>query len=346
MHSIAQIFRPSLPPLVVAEVAQSHDGSLGLAHAFIDVAARCGAGAIKFQTHIAHEESSRAEPWRVRFSRQDASRYAYWQRMEFSSEQWAGLKEHADELGLVFLSSPFSIAAVTLLHALGMPAWKIASGEVTNPFLMDAVIETGKPVLLSSGMSRWDELDRAVARVKSAGVSLAVLQCTTAYPCPPEKVGINILGELASRYAVPVGLSDHSGTIYPSLAATCHGARVLEVHLTLSRDMFGPDVPASLTPDELTQLTRGVSWMHSMLASPVDKDLAAGALMDVRSMFGRSLVVARALPAGHVVARSDLSDRKPGIGIPVERWQEVVGLRTTQALDAGTFILPEHLESR
>src|SRR5690606_972654 len=132
---------------------QAHDGSLGLAHAFIDAIAKTGADAVKFQTHIAHAESSPEEPWRVKFSRQDNSRYDYWKRMECSEEQWAGLKSHAEELGLVFLSSPFSLEAVDLLERLQIQAWKIASGEVSNVLLLDRILRTHKPVLLSSGMS-------------------------------------------------------------------------------------------------------------------------------------------------------------------------------------------------
>lgn len=142
------------PVMIVGEVAQAHDGSLGTAHAFIDAIADSGAQAVKFQTHIAAAESSPQEPFRVKFSRQDATRYDYWKRMEFTPEGWAGLAEHARERGLVFLSSPFSVEAVDLLEKIGMPAWKIASGETGNPLLLERIYHTGKPVILSTGMSR------------------------------------------------------------------------------------------------------------------------------------------------------------------------------------------------
>ena len=129
--------------LVIAEVAQSHDGSLGIAHAFVDAAARAGAGAVKFQTHLAAAESTPAEPWRVPFSPQDETRYDYWKRMEFSEAQWEGLAAHAADAGLLFMSSPFSVEAVELLHRVGMPVWKVASGEVGNVELLEAMIATG-----------------------------------------------------------------------------------------------------------------------------------------------------------------------------------------------------------
>src|ERR1051326_9214643 len=135
--------------LIIGEVALTHDGSLGMAHAFIDAIANAGADAVKFQTHIAAAESSPAEPWRVRFSYQDATRFDYWKRMEFTEAQWAGLRDHAREKSLKFLSSPFSVEAVELLKRVGVEAWKIASGEFNNTQMLDCILETGLPVLLS-----------------------------------------------------------------------------------------------------------------------------------------------------------------------------------------------------
>ena len=177
-----------------------------------------------------------------------------------------------NERGLIFLSSPFSVAAVELLERGGMPAWKIASGEANNYPLLERMAQTGQPILLSSGMSPWSEIDATVQHIKKLNAPLALFQCTTAYPCPPERIGLNVMTELAERYEVPVGLSDHSGTIYPSLAAVTLGASMIEVHVTLSREMFGPDVPASVTTAELKQLVEGVHFIESMLANPVDKD--------------------------------------------------------------------------
>lgn len=344
MASVERIFNGASPPFVIAEVAQSHDGSLGQAHAFIDVAARSKADAIKFQTHLADEESSPLEPWRVRFSQQDSSRYEYWKRMEFSVEAWEGLYRHAADAGLVFLSSPFSLAAVQLLDRLGMQAWKVASGEVTNPFLMEAILDTKKPVLLSSGMSSWAELDASVATIRSARSRLCVLQCTTAYPCPPERVGLNVVPAIAERYGCPAGLSDHSGTIFPGLAAVSLGARAIEVHLTLSRDMFGPDVPASLTPDELASLTRGAEFIWNSLTHPIDKDALSSEFTSLRSTFGRSLVASRDLEAGHSITREDLMDRKPGTGIPVAEYRAWLGRPLKRSVRRGEFLKPDDFE--
>jgi N,N'-diacetyllegionaminate synthase len=252
--------------LVIGEVALTHDGSVNLAHAFIDAIADAGADAVKFQTHIAAAESTPAEQFRIQFSHVDATRYDYWKRMEFSEEEWRGLAEHCRRRQVLFMSSPFSIEAVDLLERIGQPVWKIASGETSNVLLLDRVLDTKSPVLLSTGMSPLSEIDAAVQRFKSRGVPVGVFQCTTAYPCPPEKIGLNLLQTYRERYGCWVGLSDHSATIYPGLAGAAMGMDMLEVHVALSREMFGPDVVASVTTSELKQLIEGIRFIERMRA--------------------------------------------------------------------------------
>ena len=329
---------------IIGEVGLAHDGSLGFAHAFIDEVARAGADAVKFQTHIAEAESTPAEPFRVAFSRKDVTRYEYWKRLEFSEAEWQGLADHARERGLLFLSSPFSREAVHMLARVGMPMWKVGSGEVGNLPLLDTMAATRQPILLSSGMSDLSELDAAVERVQAAGVPLAVLQCTTAYPCPPERIGLNMLQVLRDRYRCFVGLSDHSGTVYPGIAAAALGADVLEVHVTMSRGMFGPDVPASVTMEELRTLVDGVRFVERMRANPVDKDAAAREVAPLRDVFTKSLVAEGALPVGTVLAESHVGMKKPGTGIPANRLSSVVGRRLRRALRADDQIRFDDLE--
>ena len=331
--------------IVIGEVAQAHDGSLGIAHAHIDAIAGAGADAVKFQTHIAAAESTPGEPWRVRFSHEDDTRYDYWRRMEFEPEQWAGLRDHAADRGLQFLSSPFSLEAVELLERVGVAAWKIASGETSNPLLLDRITAGGLPILLSTGMSPWAEIDAAVERVRDrTQAPLAVLQCTSAYPTEPEDLGLNVLAELRDRYGCDAGLSDHSGTIFPSLAATALGARVVEVHVALSRQMFGPDVPASVTSEELGELVRGVRMIDRALRSPVDKDAMAERLAGTRALFTRSVVASRDLSSGTVLAGDDLAAKKPGGGLGPERLGELVGRRLRSAVAADEPLAEEHLQ--
>lgn len=330
------------PCFVVAEVAQAHDGSLGTAHAYIDAAAGAGADAVKFQTHLAAAESTPGEQFRVKFSRQDASRYDYWKRMEFTEPQWVGLKEHCDERGLVFLSSPFSTEAVDLLERVGVPAWKVGAGEVNNLPMLERLRATGKPVILSSGMSSWAELDAAVEAVGKS--SCAVLQCTTSYPCPPEKIGLNVLAQLKARYGVPVGLSDHSGTIFAGLAAVALGCDVLEVHQVLSRESFGPDVTSSVTTKELKQLLSGIRFIEKANANPIDKDAQAATMVELKHLFGKSLVAACPLAAGTKLSEADLVLKKPGTGIPAAKLKETIGRRLTRAIAADVLLKEDDLE--
>jgi N-acetylneuraminate synthase len=330
--------------LIVGEVAQAHDGSLGLAHAFIDAIADAGADAVKFQTHIAAAESTPGEPWRVAFSRQDATRYEYWKRMEFTEEGWHGLAKHAADRGMLFLSSPFSPEAVELLTRVGVAAWKVASGEVGNSAMLDLMAATGLPMLVSTGMSALAEIDSAVACVRARGLPLAVMQCTSAYPSPPEKIGLNVIPMFRDRYGCAVGLSDHSGTIYPGLAAATIGIDVLEVHVTLSREMFGPDVKSSVTSAELRQLVEGVRFIEAMRTHPVQKDAMAAELAPLRMLFTKSVVVRRDLPAGVELLAEHLAAKKPGTGIPAARLRDVVGSRLARAVRADHVLLETDLE--
>ncbi len=333
------------PCTVIAEIAQAHDGSLGMAHAYIDAAAAAGADAVKFQTHIADAESTPAEPWRVKFSRQDETRFDYWRRMEFSEEQWHGLKTHADERGILFLSSPFSMQACELLGRVGVAGWKVASGEITNTPMLDWMAQTGQPVIVSTGMSGWDEIDQAAGIFSAASCDLAVLQCTTQYPSPPEAIGLNALAEIRERYGCASGLSDHSGTIYPSIAAATLGAQVLEVHITLSRQMFGPDVVASITPAELSSLVEGVRFVERMKAHPVDKATIDPALKANRKIFLKSVVATCDLPAGTVLQAGHLTAKKPGLGIPAAKLTSLIGKRLTRPVASNAFLQEDDLES-
>ena len=335
---------PGAPAFVIAEIAQAHDGSLGLAHAFIDAAAECGADAVKFQTHIAREESTLDEPFRVKFSRQDETRFAYWKRMEFTREQWSELAIHAEGKGLVFLSSPFSLAAVAMLADIGMAAWKIASGELGSLALQEAMIATGAPLLVSSGMSSWSEIDELAKKLTHCGSHFAVLQCTSQYPTPLSDVGLNVIDEMRQRYGRPVGLSDHSGLVFPALAAMARGANVVELHLTLDRRMFGPDVPASLTVPELRLVCEARDAIFTMDSHPVDKNEMADKLVALRDMFQRSLALREAYGAGTVLTAEMLAVKKPGTGIPEGRLQDVIGRKLAKPVDPERLLAWSDLE--
>lgn len=310
---------------LIAEIAQAHEGSLGLAHSYIDALAETGVDSVKFQTHIASAESSEFEPFRVKFSYADATRYDYWKRMEFTPEQWAGLKQHCEDKGLEFISSPFSNAAVELLEKLGVKRYKIGSGEVNNHLMLGVIGQTGKPVLLSSGMSSLQELDAAVALLRPYGNPITLLQCTTAYPTSPQEWGLNVLALLKERYQLPIGFSDHSGDIYACLAALSLGAEVLEFHAVFDQRMFGPDATASLTMEQIKKLVCGVRQIEKALFTPVDKNTNEQ-FQPLKQIFEKSLALNKDLPAGYMLSVSDLEAKKPkGYGIPADQFREVLG---------------------
>jgi N-acetylneuraminate synthase len=220
----------------------------------------------------------------------------------------------------------------------------VASGEVSNLPLFRQLCATGLPFLVSSGMSSYAELDAAVAELQRARLPAAVMQCTSAYPCPPEQVGLNLMDDFRARYGLPVGLSDHSGTIWPGVSAAVMGASVLEVHVALSREMFGPNVPASVTSAELRQMVEGIRFIEAMNRAPVDKDAAAARLEPLRRLFTKSIVARVPVPQGTVLQRDHLALKKPGTGMPGARLDELLGRRLLRPLAADEFLTEDHLE--
>lgn len=323
---------------IMAEVGQAHDGSLGILHSYIDSVAQTGVDAIKFQTHIAEAESSAHEPFRIKFSYEDLTRYDYWKRMSFSLSQWQEIKSHCDDLGLEFVSSPFSLAAVELLEKIGVRRYKIGSGEVTNSLMLDVIASTGKEIIISTGMSSFSEIDSAVERIRRNSSNISIMQCTTKYPTGPTDIGLNVMAELKARYQVPVGLSDHSGTIFPSLAAVSVGAELVEAHVVFDRRMFGPDSSSSLTIDEFAILTRGVRDISIMRSNPIDKN-NNGKYEELKSIFEKSLAVNKDLKRGDVIRIEDLESKKPGsFGIPASQYELVVGRVLANDLNQWDFI--------
>jgi N-acetylneuraminate synthase len=315
---------------IIAEVGSVHDGSFGNAVKLIEAAAACGADVVKFQTHIAEAETLVDAPMPPYFKGEP--RHAYFRRTGFTPEQWKQLRAACERCGVGFLSSPFSLEAVDLLEEVGAETYKVPSGEVSNLPLLERLAATGKPVLLSSGMSNWAELDAAVTALKRGG-PLTILQCASAYPCPPEQVGLNVLAEMRARYGVPVGLSDHTRGPAAAFASAALGATVIEKHFAYSRLMYGSDAANAMEPDEFSAMAQGLRDIWAMLAHPVDKDDIA-AFADMKRIFEKSVVTAGAVAEGHALTQADLAFKKPGDGIPAARWRELIGRRLRRAAPA------------
>jgi N,N'-diacetyllegionaminate synthase len=323
--------------MLIAEIGQAHDGSLGIAHSYIDALANTGIDAIKWQTHIAEAESSLEEPFRVNFSYEDSTRFDYWKRMEFTKKQWAGLKIHCEQVGLEFISSPFSNAAVDLLEDIGVQRYKVGSGEINNLLLLERIAQTGKPVIISSGMSSFDELDESF-NFLSTRVEVSIMQCFTAYPTKPKQWGLDAISQMKHRYQTEIGFSDHSGDITACIAATALGADFLEFHVVFDKQIFGPDAIASLTINEVKQLANSVKDIRESLLSPATKCVPDN-LIEVKKMFGKSLAVNKALRKGHKLKFSDLEAKKPSEkGIAANKFEFVIGKVLQRDLPAWSFL--------
>ena len=333
-----------LPCFIICEIGQAHDGSLGIAHSMIDAAADAGSNAVKFQTHIAAEESTYDEQFRVLFSYEDKTRFDYWRRMEFTQLQWEELAKHAEARGLVFISSPFSIAAVELLEQIGVKLWKIGSGEIMNTDLLERVLETNLPIIASTGLYAWDDIKLFSDRVQKSNVELALLQCTSSYPCSLEEIGLNNMSVIKNRFGCITGLSDHSGKLSPSLYAIAQGAQVVEVHCTFDRKMFGPDSSSSLTFEELSQLAVFRDEFFILRNHPVDKEKSALSRAHTKSLFSRSIALKNDMCKGETLKLEHLSLKKPGSGLKPKDIDALIGKRLKRDVSCLYLLQEDDLE--
>ena len=332
MKSLISYFNSSLefkseniPCFVIAEIAQAHEGSLGLAHSFIDAVATTGANAIKFQTHIAAAESTKDENFRLNIFPQDKTRFAYWKRMEFTFEEWAELAKHAKEKNLIFMSSPFSIEAFNLLNKIGVEGWKIGSGEVFTEELLKIILSTKKPLLMSTGMSNQKEVEKLVKLIKNEGSYYALMQCTSKYPTDLTEVGLNVMHEFKKKYKCPIGLSDHSGTVFPGLAAMAQGANFLELHVTFDKKMFGPDTSSSILIDELKLICQARDAFNILANNPINKNEFSEKLKDTKNLFTKSLSLINNQKKNTIIEEDMLTLKKPGTGIKFSEKKYVLG---------------------
>lgn len=308
--------------MIIAEVGSVHDGSFGNAKKLIELAAKCGATAVKFQTHIASAETLKNAPMPNYFKGED--RYSYFNRTGFSKEQWLALAKHAKENNIKFLSSPFSIEAVDLLEDIGVSIYKIPSGEVTNIPMLEHIANTGKMVLLSSGMSSWQELDLAVKTLTKNNKNVVLMQCSSVYPCPTEQVGLNVMLEMKKKYNLPVGFSDHTLGSAASVAAAALGAVAIEKHITFSKDMYGSDAKHSMEPDEFKKLCKDLREVWNIIDNPVDKtDIIK--YKQMKTIFEKSIVAKQSLQKGTIIEKNHFAFKKPGDGIRADRYKEFIG---------------------
>lgn len=333
------------PTFVIAEAGVNHNGSLELARQLVDAAGGAGADAVKFQTFRAERLVSRTAP-KAEYQRErtDAmeSQLDMLLRLELPPEAHRELHSYCQQRGIIFLSTPFDTASADLLDELKVPAFKIGSGEITNWPLLEYVARKGKPVILSTGMSYLSEVDEAVRVIQRAGCGeLILLHCVSTYPADPADANLRVIATMAAAFGVPVGYSDHTLGIEVALAAAALGACVIEKHFTVDRNLPGPDQRASLEPDELTVLVRGIRTVEAALGDGRKEPVAGEA--NTMAVARRSLVAARDLLSGTVLTEELIAVRRPGSGLPPAMRSCLVGRTVRTAVPAGSLLRLEML---
>jgi N,N'-diacetyllegionaminate synthase len=332
---------------IIAEIGLSHEGSLGIAISSARACIENGADIIKYQAHFPEYESSSDEKFRVQFAVQDETRWDYWKRTSFSLKEWRQLKSAVEEFGGKFSVSIFSRYALDFFLDLHVDVLKLGSGDLTNAELFESLTDYSGILILSSGMATWSEIRSAANWLKSSNCSeeSAVLQCTSMYPTPLEYTGINVMGRITHELGVYSGLSDHSQGLSASICAVVAGARYLERHVTLSPYMYGPDIKASISLEELNIL-RNFRDDIGLVSMDIDKDaLALKELREMRDLFGRSLGVNRPLAAGEFIEYSDFCLRKPGGGFNWSDRRRLVRRPLVKPCSIEELLSEEHFET-
>jgi N,N'-diacetyllegionaminate synthase len=336
---------PGQPCFVIAEAGVNHNGDLATAQELVRQARLAGADCVKFQTFKAERVAAGTAPkaaYQLRSTNPAESQFAMLRKLELSEGDHRVLLAQCRDEGIVFLSTPYSVADAELLHALDVPGFKIASGQLIELPFLAALARFNRPVILSTGMATLAEVTEAVATLRRHGnTQLVVLQCTTNYPSRIADTNLRAMMTMAQATGAFTGYSDHTEGITACLAAVALGACVIEKHFTLDRNLPGPDHRCSSEPAELAALVRGIRDVEISLGDgvkrPAETELAN--LTGVR----RSIATARDLPAGHMLGERDLQFLRPASGLPPHDWDRVVGRRTTTALTGGTLLAWEHL---
>lgn len=336
------------PVFVIAEAGVNHDGDLARALALCDAALAAGADAVKFQTFRAEDLVVPGAPTAEYQKRQTGAQdqFAMLRQLELSPQQHERIRDHCNAIGIEFFSTPFSVAAVDLLVALGVRRLKLPSGELTHRALVEHACATGLPVLLSTGMATLAEVQETLSWARAVRGTLAgitVLHCTSAYPAPDTALNLRAIATMREALGLPVGYSDHSTGIEAALAAVSLGATVIEKHLTLDRTLPGPDHAASLEPAEFAAMVQGIRRITPMLGDglkvprPEEQDAARVAR--------RSIVAAVDIPAGAKLQPAMLACRRPATGIPPGDWDRVVGGTARAAIAAGSVLQWDQVEA-
>ena len=331
---------------IIAEAGVNHNGDMQLARQLIDAAAEAGADAVKFQTFKAERLASAQTPkceYQKRASGPSESQLDMLRRLELPQAQHKTLMQHCRKRGIQFLSTPFEEESAKFLHKLGVPLFKIPSGEITNLPYLEYVARFGRPMIVSTGMSSLGEVEAAVHAIQTAGnQNIALLHCVSNYPAGPENVNLRAMHTMQQAFGLPVGYSDHTMGLEVALAAVALGAQIIEKHFTLDRNLTGPDHAASLEPNELKALVYGIRSIELALGNGLK--VARSSESDTLAVIRKSLVAKRRIPAGKLLTSDMIAIRRPGTGLAPALRPYVIGRKAKDDIPAGEVIRLEMLQ--
>ncbi len=316
---------------IIAEAGVNHNGSFELACRLVDAAKTAGVDCIKFQTfkskNLVSHNAQKAEYQKGTTG--DGSQVDMLKKLELSYDEFLSLKDYCDKVGIRFLSTPFDFDSIEFLNSIDMPFWKIPSGEITNlPYLL-ALAKTGKPVVMSTGMSEMAEIEAAIKVLQENGTKeIQLLHCNTEYPTPFKDVNLKAMKTMRDAFGLEVGYSDHTKGIEVPVAAVALGATIIEKHFTLDRNMEGPDHKASLEPDELASMVMSIRHIENALGSG-DKTPSPSEKKNI-AVARKSIVAKKAIKIGEVLTEEIITVKRPGTGISPMKWFDVIGTKAVR----------------
>ena len=318
--------------LIIAEAGVNHNGSIELAKKLIEEAKIAGADIIKFQTinldNLVTKNAKKAD-YQISNTNNNESQFEMLKKIILNYDSFIELKDYCDEIGITFLSTPFDLDSIDFLNKFNMPFWKIPSGEITNyPYLVK-IAETGKDIVMSTGMSEINDIEETIKVLRENGCGkISLLHCNTEYPTPYEDVNLKAMLILKEKFNVEIGYSDHTRGIEVPIAAVAMGATIIEKHFTLDRNMEGPDHKASLEPNELKQMVQSIRNIEKAIGDGIKK--VSNSERKNIEIARKSIVAKCNIARGEKFTIDNITIKRPGNGISPMRWNEVLGKKATK----------------
>ena len=322
---------------IIAEIAQSHKGSIFLAKKMIKLCADAGVDYVKFQAHYPKYESTLDEKFRKGYRFKEKNRIEYWKKFEFTKNEWVELINCCKKNKVNFLCSPFSIYSFKLLRSLGLRTWKIGSGEFFSEDLLNEIIKKKDKVILSTGLSKINEIKEKIKLLKKEKIDFTLMQCTTQYPSMLKNVGINIIHLFKEKYKCKAGLSDHTGVIDPGIYTISNYFDLLEVHVDFDNSK-GPDATSSISFDQLKTLCQYRNNLKILKENIIDKDKEFKKISSIKNNFTKSICLNKKFKKGHLIKKKDLILKKPGNGIKFKYFNKVIGCVLKKDLDENRIL--------